>query len=52
MWRYSVVILLMLSLISVGCGDSCENENPTVQLVNNGTETLVILVVASSWENK
>jgi len=38
MWKYSAIILLTTVLILVGCGDSCENENPTVQLVNSGTE--------------
>ena len=37
MWKYLIPIILTLLLISVACSDSCNNENPTVQLVNNGT---------------
>lgn len=37
----------MLLLISVGCGDSCENENPTVQLVNGGTDKADVQIKTS-----
>lgn len=37
MWKYSIPLFLVLLLISVGCSESCDNENPKVQLVNNGT---------------
>ena len=37
MKRFTVSILLLLLLAFIaGCGDDCENENPSVQLVNNG----------------
>ena len=45
--KYSATILLTLLLILVGCGDSCDNENPTVQLVNSGTEKADVQIKTS-----
>lgn len=32
-----ILILLTFTFSQIGCSDSCENENPSVVLVNNGT---------------
>ena len=47
MWKYSTIVLLTALLILSGCGDSCENENPTVQLVNSGTEKADVQIKTS-----
>ena len=47
MLKYLSTIILMLLLISVGCGDSCDNENPSVRLVNSGTEKADVQIKTS-----
>ena len=33
-----VVLLIVFLIFTIGCSDDgCENQNPTVKLVNNGT---------------
>ena len=37
MKRFTVSVLVLILLVFItACGDECENENPSVQLVNNG----------------
>ena len=46
MWKYSIVFFLTL-IVFVGCGDSCDNENPTVQLVNRSAEKADVQIKTS-----
>ncbi len=40
--------LLSFIVFSIGCSDGCENQNPTVKLVNNGTGKADIQIKTSN----
>ena len=37
MLRYFFSVLYIIFILFIGCSDTCENENPRVQLYNSGT---------------
>ena len=52
MKKLSIVMLLVallgLIVFSIGCNDGCENQNPTVKLINNGTGKADIQIKTSN----
>lgn len=49
MKRLSLIILFGFIMLTIGCSDDgCENQNPTVKLVNNGTGKADIQIKTSN----
>ena len=47
MKKLFLIALFTFTMLQISCSDDCENENPTVVLVNNGTDKADIQIKTS-----
>lgn len=48
MKKLSIIILQSFIILSIGCSDGCDKQDPTVKLVNNGTSKADIQIKTSN----